>query len=324
MKLTSKRSWWPLGKILRIIGLRKSTWHAWVERERLGLLEDRKGGSLNLDQLLPEEEDAIADYALSHPREGYQRLAYMMIDDDVAYCSPSSVYNVLSRRELLCRWKVSRSCGQPVEKPEAPNQRWHTDIMYLWLAGRWYFFVGVLDGYSRYLVHWELLSSMRADDVTLVVQRALEKAPGCTPEVVSDNGSQFTSRDFRALVKRFQLRQIKIRVHHPESNGQIERLHRSLREGLSEKDLRDLSHARQIIGEWVEYYNCERLHAGILYLRPSDYYFGRKDEVLGRRISKLGTARSRRREANRQRYLSADNGGQNHTNLGLAESPVFA
>ena len=71
MKLTSKRSRWPLGKILRIIGLRKSTWHAWVERERLGLLEDRKGGSLNLDQLLPEEEEAIAEYALSHPREGY-------------------------------------------------------------------------------------------------------------------------------------------------------------------------------------------------------------------------------------------------------------
>ena len=84
----------------------------------------------------------------------------------------------------------------PVLKPTSPNQRWHTDIMYLWVEGGWYFFVGVLDGYSRYLVHGELLASMRADDVTLVVQRALEKVPGAKPDIVSDHGSQFTSKDF--------------------------------------------------------------------------------------------------------------------------------
>jgi len=287
------------------------------------MLEDRKPFSVNLDKLLPEEEQAIVDYALDHPKDGYRRLAFMMIDDEAAYCSPSSVYNVLSRRELLCRWKPSRRSGLPVLKPTSPNQRWHTDIMYLWVEGRWYFFVGVLDGYSRYLVHWELLTSMRADDVTLVVERALEKVPGAKPEIVSDHGSQFTSKDFRALVKQFQLNQILIRLRHPESNGVIERLHRSLREGLSEKELHDLSRARVIISTWVEYYNNERLHAGIFYLRPKDFYLGREEELLQERNNKLQNARDRRRTINLQRccYLIIRE-ESNHTKLNLEKSLI--
>jgi putative transposase len=323
VELTRRRSKWALWKILRVLGLAKSTWCAWKERQRKGELGDRKPHSVNLDALLPEEEKAIVTYALEHPKEGYRRLSYMMIDDDVAYCSPSSVYNVLSERELLCRWKPSRPFGMPIEKPTAPHQRWHTDIMYLWITGCWYFFVSVIDGFSRYLVHWELLTSMRADDVTLVVQRALEKVPGVSPEIVSDNGCQYTSRDFKMLVKHFQLHHIQIRVRHPESNGVAERLHRSVREGLSDKELKDLAHARAIIGRWVEHYNNERLHAGIMYLRPRDYYIGLQEMLLQERRTKLQKARIRRRTLNLQRralwHVTEE---VNHTNLELVKSPV--
>jgi putative transposase len=278
---------------------------------------------MNLDALLADEEEAIVTYALSHPKEGYRRLSYMMLDDDVAYCSPSSVYNVLSERELLCRWKPSRSCGVPVEKPTAPHQRWHTDVMYLWVAGRWYFLVSVIDGFARYLIHWELLTSMKADDVTLVVQRALEKVPGVSPEIVSDNGSQYTSKDFKALIKHFQLQHIQIRIQHPESNGVIERFHRSVRDGLSDQELKDLMHARQIIEKWVAYYNNERLHAGIMYLRPRDYYVGQQQELLEERRTKLENARERRRSINLQRWLYANiREERSYTNLEIAKSPI--
>ena len=300
----------------------KSTWCAWKERQRRGELEDRKPRSVNLDALLPEEETAIVEYALIHPKDGYLRLAYMMLDEDVAYCSPSSVYNVLAARDLLCRWKPSRPGGAPIERPLCPHQRWHTDIMYLWVAGRWYFFVGIIDGFSRYLIHWELLTSMRADDVSLVVQKALEKVPGVMPEIVSDNGSQYTSRDFKALIKQFHLHHIQIRIQHPESNGIVERLHRSLREGLSDQEMEDLSHAREIIGKWVAYYNNERLHAGIMYLRPRDYYLGHQEALLEERRMKLQKARARRRILNLQRReLWQVSEEENHTNLKIEKSP---
>ena len=278
---------------------------------------------MNLNALLPQEEEAIVSYALDHPREGYRRLSYMMIDEDVVYCSPSSVYNVLSDRDLLCRWKPRTSVGVPVEKPTAPHQRWHTDIMYLWIAGRWYFFVSVIDGYSRYIVHWELLNSMRADDITLVVHRALEKVSGETPDIVSDNGCQYTSRDFKMLIKHFQLKHITIRIRHPESNAVVERLHRSVRDGLSDKELRDLSHARQIIGEWVVYYNKKRLHAGIMYLRPEDYHVGRQEFLLQERREKLHQARINRRKVNLQkRVFWAMPERWNYSNLDIAKSPI--
>ena len=294
------RSKWHLNRILGVLELKRSVYFSWCHRQDQGRLADNHSLQTRLEKYLTEEERAVIDYALKHPKEGYRRLCWMMVDEDVAYLKPGTVYNILNRRDLLYRWKRSQSLGKAPEKPTQPNQRWHTDIMYLWINGRWYFFVGVIDGYSRYLVHGELLVSMMADEVSLVVQRALEKCPGAKPEIVNDNGTQFTSHEFKRLIKRFELNQIRIRINHPESNGVMERFLRNLREGLSESELSDLGQAREIIKEWIEYYNNERLHAGIRYLRPKDYYYGEPDKLIAQREEKLSQARERRKEINNQ------------------------
>jgi len=129
--------------------------------------------------------------------------------------------------------------------PTRPDEQWHIDLMYLWVAGRWYFFVAVLDAYSRYIVHWELLTSMLAQDVVAVAHAALLLVPGATPRIVHDRGSQFTGKDFRTLVKYFALEDIKIRVNHPQSNGLYERFNGSTRrEGIGDIDARSLPCAR--------------------------------------------------------------------------------
>ncbi len=124
--------------------------------------------------------------------------------------SPSSVYRILNDADLLYRWKRTRGVGEPPPSPGRPNERWHTDIMYLRVEGTWYFLVTVLDGYSRFVVHWELLTSMKAADVRLVIQQALENT-GAKPQVVSDNrkatepkaknGAQFTAGEFKDLAQ---------------------------------------------------------------------------------------------------------------------------
>jgi transposase InsO family protein len=309
------RSKWQLNRILGVLELKRSVYFSWCHRQDQGLLADKHPLKTSLEKVLPEEERALVDYALKHPKEGYRRLSWMMVDENVAYLKPGTVYNILSRRDLLYRWRRSQSIGKPPDKPTKPNQRWHTDIMYLWLNGRWYFYVGVIDGYSRYLVHGELLVSMTADEVSLVVQRALEKHPGAKPEIVNDNGTQFTGHEFKRLIKRFELSQIRIRINHPESNGTIERFYRTLREGLSESELSDLGKAREIIREWVEYYNNERLHAGIRYLRPKDYYYDEPEKLIAQREEKLSQARERRKEINSQAKLE-----QNSPKLELQKS----
>src|SRR5690606_40139201 len=121
----------------------------------------------------------------------------------------------------------------------------------------WYLLVTVLDAYSRYVVHWELLTTMTAADVRLVVQHALEITPNAKPQIVTDNGTQFTAADFKALVRRFEIEHIRIRTYHPESNGVLERFHHSTREELGDRELTNLTQTRELIGQRVRHYNEE-------------------------------------------------------------------
>jgi putative transposase len=104
--------------VLKRLGLARALYYRWRQRQAQGELEDQKGQRVDLYQALPEEEAAVQRFALEHPRDGYRRLAWMMVDQDVAYLSPSSVYRILDRHQLLCRWKPSRSAGRsPPRRP---------------------------------------------------------------------------------------------------------------------------------------------------------------------------------------------------------------
>lgn len=281
-----------VAEVVQGLGLSLPTYYRWKARCEAGRLEDLRPGAKPGYGPLLEEIKAVIEYAKSHPRDGYRRLCWQMVDEDIVYLSPSTVYRILDQHDLLCRWKRSSSINGKKPSPAShPDEVWHTDIMYLWVAGRWYFLVSVLDSYSRYIVAWELALTMAADEVVEVVHCALETKPGMKPRLVRDNGSQFVAREWRQMVAHFGLTDIAIRVRHPESNGRIERYHRSVREeGLGDADPKNLYEARQLVSEWVEYYNNQRLHAALQYLRPVDYYRRDPEELLKERQNKLAEA----------------------------------
>jgi transposase InsO family protein len=293
----------PVTVVAKRLGIPKSTYYDWLNKESKGQLKDNYKAPLNPDSPLPEEIDAVISYALENPTDGYRRLSYMMIDEDIACFSPSTVYRILSERDLLYRYKRStKSKGQYDFSPTAPHQQWHTDLMYLKVQGSWYFFIAILDAYSRYIVHWELLENADASSVKAVVETALIRNPGVKPRIVTDNGVQFTSKEYKSLINEFSLIDIKIRINHPESNGAIERFHRTLREeGLAEKELKNKYTAEDIIKLWVTYYNHKRLHAGLKYLRPNDYLTGKVEERLTERKEKIKKAQDNRRKKNREK-----------------------
>lgn len=280
------------------IGLSRATYFRWKERANRGQLEDRRAQLRGQLGPLPEEEKAVAEYAKAHPRDGYRRLCWQMVDEDVAYLSPSAVYRILDRHDLLYRWKrASPSSGKRPKEASHPDEVWHTDLMYLWVAGRWYFLVSVLDSYSRYIVAWELAFTLAAAEVVNVVHEALEPRIGVKPRIVHDNGSQFVAREWRQLIVQFDLVDIATKVRHPESNGRIERYHRSIREeGLTDRDLVNFNQAHDVVNDWVSTYNNERLHAALNYLRPVDYYQGNHEALLAERKRKLSEATKRRQE----------------------------
>jgi transposase InsO family protein len=98
---------------------------------------------------------------------------------------------------------------------------------------------------------------------------------------------------------------IRIRTYHPESNGLVERFHRSTREALGDEALRTAARARALVGEWVRAYNETRLHAGLGYLPPAEYYRGDPAARQRERRTKLVRGRAERRRQNRARLTAA-------------------
>jgi len=301
---TRVRTGWTVRRILGRLGLARATYRAWVGRAACATLADRPTAAPGLDAILPEETAAVLAYALAHPQDGYRRLTWQMLDADVAYLSASSVYRILCDADLLYRWKRAGHVGAAPAPPTRVHERRHTDLMYLRVGDGWYFLVTVLDAYSRYVVHWELLATMAAADVRYVIQHALELT-GAHPRVVTDNGPQFRAAEFKDLVRRFTVEHIRIRTYHPESNGLVERFHRSTREALGDTALRTLERARALVGEWVRYYNEARLHASLGYLPPAEYYRGDPAARRRERQGKLERGRAERRRRNRARLDAA-------------------
>jgi transposase-like protein len=169
--------------IVRWLEIGPSKFYAWSRRH--GRVNEHNAWSPRDHWLDEEEKQAIIRYWHAHPLEGYRRLTYMLLDADVVAAGASSVYRVLKAAGLLQRWARGPSRkGTRFEQPGGPHEHWHVDIAHLNLAGSFYYLCVVLDGYSRYIVHWELLPTMEEADVELIVQGGLEKFPGVKPRVI--------------------------------------------------------------------------------------------------------------------------------------------
>jgi transposase InsO family protein len=255
------------------------------------------------------EKEAIQDYYREHPNEGYRRLAYMMLDANVVAVSPSSVYRVLKAAEMLKKWSKSTSKkGTGFNQPVRPHQHWHIDIAYINICGTFYYLCSLLDGYSRYVVHWEIRESMTEADVEIVIQRAREKFPGAKPRIISDNGPQFVARCFKEFIRICGMTHVRTAPYYPQSNGKMERWYKSLKsECIRPMTPLSLEDARRVVDQFVRCYNDERLHSAIGYITPKDKLMGNELVIFAERKRKLELARERR--ANRQKAAAAINPG---------------
>lgn len=244
------------------------------------------------------ERDAIVAFFDRHPLEGYRRLAFMMLDKDVAAVSPATAYRVLSKAGRLDRWRRQPTKkGTGFEQPKAPHEHWHVDVAYINVAGTFYYLCSVLDGASRAIVHWDIRESMKEADIELILQRAREAAPAKTPRIISDNGPQFIAKDFKEFIRLTGMSHVRISPYYPQSNGKIERWHKTLKQdALRPAAPSTADEARAVVAKFVAHYNAERLHSAIGYITPNDALAGRSEAIWALRDSKLEAARELRRQ----------------------------
>ena len=278
-----------------MIGITSSKYYSW--KKRYGEVNHHNAHNMKSNWIFDWEREAIIKYAKKHYGEGYRRLTYMMLDENIVAVSPSTTYRILKSEGLLNKWrKVKRSSkGRGFIQPDRAHKHWHVDIKYVNFKGSFLFLITVIDGYSRYIVHHELRKNMEEYDVQITIQKALEKFPKARPRIISDNGSQFISRDFSQFIKQAGLQHIKTSIAYPQSNGKIERFHRSIsEEHIRRNSYINLDDARKQISEYIEHYNTERLHSSLYYLTPEVFLFNRIDVRLKERKAKLDEARRKR------------------------------
>jgi len=253
------------------------------------------------------ERQAILDFHDRYPLEGYRRLSFMMLDADVVAVSPSTTYRVLRSAGLLDRWnrKPSRK-GTGFVQPDGPHRHWHIDISYLNIAGTFYYLCSVLDGYSRFIVHWEIRETMKEVDVETIVQRAREIYPEARPRIISDNGPQFIARDFKVFIRLAGMTHVRTSPYYPQSNGKIEAWHKTLKVTTIRPNApASLAEARELVARFVEHYDTVRLHSAIGYVTPADRLAGRSQEIWTERDRKLEAARALRRQARAQDRMAS-------------------
>jgi putative transposase len=295
LKVQQKRTGFPIAKLLKLYGIVASTYYGWFKADK-SVKSQRPKRSNNNKALLSEEVEAVKTFRIFYPEEGYRKLTWMMVDQNVAFIPETTVYRLLKGLNMLSMGVSGDKAGKEYEnKPLYVHHHWHTDIAYIKIRGVFYYLIMMLDGYSRFLLHWDLMSDMTEISVSLFVQQTREKYPDRKPMLIMDNGTQFVSRDFKAMLSEIDLKPVHTRRNHPQTNGKIERMNGTVKSEAIRKNT-PVTHqeACDILNTYQYEYNFQRLHAGIKYLRPADVFFGRDKEILNERKMKIMIARNNR------------------------------
>ena len=268
-----------------------------------GLAPKKRNANSQWNRIRDQVRNEVVELALEVPELSPRELAHRMIDQKQYFISESSVYRILKSRGLITSptYIVMRAADEFKDKTTHVNQMWQTDFTYFKIVGwGWYYLSTILDDYSRYIVHWELCSNMKTDDVTRSLDSALEKAgldKNNSPRLLSDNGSCYISSELAEYIQDKGMSHVRGRPMHPQTQGKIERWHRSMKNVVKLENYYLPGDLTNRLEEFVEYYNNERYHESLQNLTPADVYFGRSQEILDQRhLIKLKTMKKRRKQ----------------------------
>jgi transposase InsO family protein len=286
----------PARRTLRELGVARSTFYVWyrryAERGYAGL-ENRKPGPRRFWNQIPEREKQwVRKIALEKPELSPRELAWHITDKRGYYISESSVYRILKSFDLITSpaYIVMSAADEFRYKPRRVHELWQTDFTYLKVTGwGWYYLLSVLDDYSRYIIAWRLFTTMAARDVTELLDEAIVRTGvehitvRHRPRLLSDNGRCFVAKDLKAYLTEKGMGHTRGKPHHPQTQGKIERYHRSLKNVVTLQNYYVPWELEQELRRFVNHYNHERVHESLQNLTPAIVYTGRARMVLTRR-----------------------------------------
>ena len=304
----------PVREALRRLDIKPSTYYQWRKKFRtLGLtglydISPHEGrGRRTWNQLLDEEKDKIEEIAVLYPEYSSREIACHITDYEGFSVSESTVFRHLKRAGLI-KPRVLKTFPAGPEytvKTKRINQMWQTDATYLFVKDwGWYYMVSVLDDFSRKILAWKLQTDMTADSFSEVVELACEAAKLTQPperrmpNLLSDRGPALVSERFGDYLEARGIGHILASPYHPQTNGKIERYHRSAKERINLTVWDGPDALRAEIEDFVAWYNSRRYHEALGNVAPDDVYYGRRDPILAERAKTKKKTLERRRMNN--------------------------
>jgi len=274
----------------------RSSFYRWYQRYQAqgydGLAEQKPGPRQFWNRIPQAMRQHVVEVALARPDQSPRQVAWHITDTEQYFISESSVYRILKGFDLVASpaYDLVTASDKFKNPTKRVNEMWQTDFTQFKVAGwGWYYLCTILDDFSRYILAWQLSSTMASADVQDTLDIALAET-GVThvkvkhrPRLLSDNGPAFISDALAAYLKPYQIHHIHSRPYHPQTQGKIERYHRSMKSIVKLDTFYYPWELEQAIANFVAYYNHQRYHESLDNLTPADMYFGRAEEVLTQR-----------------------------------------
>ena len=308
----------PVKQTLAELDVPRSTFYGWYRRYAAhgydGLADQPPQRQQFWNRIPDHVRERVVEIALEKTEMSPRQLAWHITDTEGYFISESSVYRILKGYDLVTSPVFELvSAKDAFDQPTARvNEMWQTDFTQFKVVDWGYYYLcTVLDDYSRYILAWRLATTMGSTDVEETLNIAVAKT-GVThikvahrPRLLSDNGPAFISEALAKYLNHYKMRHIRGAPYHPQTQGKIERYHRSMKSIVKLDNYYTPSALEQAIASFVWYYNCERYHEALDNVTPADMYFGRREEILSQRQQiKQQTLRQRREAYWQATYFS--------------------
>ncbi|HHH0001584.1 TPA: IS3 family transposase, partial [Yersinia enterocolitica] len=267
---------WPVRLLCRVLDVHPSGFYAWLQQPH----SQRHQADLRLTGQIKQfwlESGCVYGYRKIHldlrdsgQQCGVNRVWRLMkrvgIKAQVGYRSPRARKGEASI--------VSPNRLQRQFNPDAPDERWVTDITYIRTHEGWLYLAVVVDLFSRKIIGWSMQSRMTKDIVLNALLMAVwRRNPQKQVLVHSDQGSQYTSHEWQSFLKSHGLEGSMSRRGNCHDNAVAESFFQLLkRERIKKKIYGTREEARSDIFDYIEmFYNSKRRHGSSDQMSPTEY-----------------------------------------------------